>query len=240
MKIAWLGMMGIGALAAGLAGAHPAPEDCQGRPALYQAVESNQPFLTVPAARWTDTGMAPSSAPRLLPKRLDPLPVAFASSGDQCLGPVPIFSVMTEGQVGSTDSTHAMAKRLAPWLKDYSARTGLEACARMCQTPSGSVVARVVTLNSHVSCLAPADTCPAGTTPTAETIHSHPPQRVFLANAVDALGWDEPAIEGQWTFTGYPNQVSDPDRTQAPMWLVGTEGQLIWLDHPDGKEVLRP
>lgn len=171
---------------------------------------------------------------------MEALPVAFAPSGNQCLGPIPIFRVTQASPGGAAPSTHQMARRLAPLLRRYSQATGMEACARMCRLPSGEVVAQTVTLRSHVTCLAPPQTCPEGSTPTQETIHSHPPHRIFRATPVDALGWNEPGIEGKWTHTGYPNAVSEADRAQAPVWLVGTEGQLIWLETPRGQEVLRP
>lgn len=164
-------------------------------------------------------------------------PITFASSGDACLGPIPVYLLSRHTQPAR--DTHAMARRLAPEMAAYSRRTGMEACARMCTTPQG-VVANLVTLRAHVVCLAEASTCPPGSTPTRETIHSHPPQRAFMANPVDALGWDEPEIDGKLTLSGYPDSLSPNDRRQAPVWMVGTRGQLVWLASPEGTEVERP
>jgi len=208
--------------------AHP----CSGKPPLYQPERA---ALSV-------AGLDPplTSASLLLASHPARIPVAFAASGDECRGPIPVYAVWHDGRVGERRDSHSMARQLAPMLQEYSQQTGLEGCARMCRSASGGVVAQAVTIDSHVSCIAPPETCPAGSTPLKETIHSHPPQRLFLANAVDALGWDEPGLEGRWVPTGYPNHVSDPDRLQAPVWLVGTSGQLIWLDKTDGKEIERP
>lgn len=166
------------------------------------------------------------------------VPVAFASSGDQCLGPIPVYRISMHDH--PMHDTHAMARRLAPEMRAYSKRTGLESCARMCRTDKGQIVAQLVTIQSHISCLAEANTCPKGSTPTPETIHSHPPHRVFHANTVDSIGWDDPDIEGKLTWTGNPDSLSPNDRRHAPVWMVGTRGQLVWLDRPDGKEVERP
>lgn len=209
--------------------------ECDGQPPLYAFPEEGGQGALFPLP-------TPAAVPRddMVGPRAAVWPVAFVSSGNACLGPIPVFR-LTEGlPVVPTRTTHDMARQLAPILHHYSARTGLEGCARMCQTPGGLVVAQLVTLHSHVSCQAPTQSCPAGSQPLSETIHSHPPHRVFLANEVDALGWDEPGIVGTWVWTGYPNAVSDPDRRQAPVWVVGTQGQLIWLATPDGQEVERP
>lgn len=168
------------------------------------------------------------------------IPIAFARSDNACLGPIPIYNAPILHWGRSEPNTHAMARRLAPLLAQYSKGTGLEACARMCQTSRGDIVTRIVTLRSHVVCMAPENTCPGESIATKETIHSHPPHRAFVANAVDALGWNDPLIENRALFTGYPNSLSPQDRDMAPLWLVGTEGQLIYLDTPDGVEVERP
>jgi hypothetical protein len=167
-------------------------------------------------------------------------PIAFAPSGNQCLGPIPIYKTSILHWETPERDTHAMARKLAPLLKQYSKETGLEACARMCKTPTGEIVTRVVTLRAHVVCMAPESTCPEGSVATKEIIHSHPPHPAFVANAVDALGWDDLSIENMARFTGYPNSLSPQDRKMAPVWLVGTEGQLVYLDTPDGTEVERP
>lgn len=222
--MAWLGMLGVALTTAGASATEAA--GCVGTRPLYVFPSR----LDAPLVGTSATLLSPS------------LPVAFVPSGNGCLGPIPVFGVMLRGAEATHEaaSTHAMARHLAPGLQEYSQRTGLEACARMCLTPRGTVVAQPVTVHSHVSCVAPPQTCPAGSAPTAETIHSHPPHRMFLGNAVDAVGWNEEEIVGQWVLTGYPNAVSDIDRTQAPVWVVGTEGQLIWLATPQGQEVLRP
>lgn len=171
---------------------------------------------------------------------LPDIPVGFVPSGDACLGPVPVWRVATVGTRAAARDTHALARRLAPRLAAWSAQTGMEACARMCQTPGGAVVAQVVTLRSHISCAAPPNTCPEGAHALAETIHSHPPRTAFVANAVDAVGWNEPGIAGRLTMAGNPNMLSPEDRVQAPVWLVTGAGRLVWLETPEGQEVERP
>lgn len=224
--MAWLAVLGVGVAltTAGVSATEVA--GCEG----------TRPLYAFPSDQEASEGKASK------PGRGPALPLAFLPSGDACLGPVPVFGLVLQGVEPGREapSTHAMARYLAPGLQEYSQRTGLEGCARMCTTSGGTVVAQAVTVNSHVSCAAPPQTCPAGSVPTAETIHSHPPHRVFLGNAVDGLGWNESGVVGQWVLTGYPNAVSDIDRTQAPVWVVGTEGQLMWLATPEGQEVVRP
>lgn len=165
-------------------------------------------------------------------------PVGFALTGDECAGPVPLYAI--PGSVDPQPTTHDMARRLAPVLANYSNRTGYEGCARMCLTSDGEVAARLVTARSHISCSAPERTCPVGTSPTPQTIHSHPPQTVFIANAVDEVGWRQPGMVGKLMHSGNANALSPEDRTAAPVWVVGGHGRLIWLDRPDGQEVERP
>lgn len=200
-----------------------ASEECKGRPALFDAEKFSED-----ASRFGIMGAMKKT------------PIAFAPSGDPCLGPVPIFAADIFHLGAPERDTHAMARRLAPLLAEYSARTHMEACARMCRVPDGSIVARIVTIHAHVACLAPDNTCPMGSVPTKETIHSHPTQSAFVANAVDALGWGERDIEGMAQFSGNPDTLSPQDRAAAPVWMVGSRGQLVYLDHPDGQEVERP
>lgn len=199
--------------------------ECNGRTPLYDPQANTQDAS--PATSWL--GKSPF---------WQDIPIAFASSGDACLGPIPIYLISRHPEPAR--DTHAMARRLAPEMAAYSRRTGMESCARLCATPQGTIVANLITLRAHVVCLAEPTTCPQGSQPTPETIHSHPPQRAFIANAVDALGWDEAEIEGKLTLTGYPDSLSPNDRRQAPVWMVGTQGQLIWLATPNGTEVERP
>lgn len=205
---------------------------CEGRPSLYdpQALTQKHP----------EGVMDSFSVAVPLLRRLADIPVAFATTGDECAGPMPVYSIPSVASSATADTTHEMARRLTPILADYSRRTGLEGCARMCMTPEGLVVARLVTARSHISCVAPDSSCPAGSIPTRETIHSHPPHTVFEANEADAVGWREPGIVGKLTLTGNPNALSPEDRDAAPVWLVGANGRLIWLDRPDGQEMERP
>lgn len=219
--VAW-----IGHAAQAQAIAPPTGDGCGERKPLYDP--DHPPAQSNP---WQD------GSPWMPGLALD-LPVAFASSGDECLGPIPVYSLYLHNQ--EEPDTHAMARKLAPEMKVYSQLTGEESCARMCRSVNGGIVARVVTVHAHAACTAPANSCPEHSSPMAETIHSHTPRTIFMANEVDALGWDEPAIEGKMTFAGYPDSLSPPDRRQAPLWLVGSRGQLIWLETPDGREVERP
>lgn len=199
-------------------------DPCLGRPALYQP--DNIEYTPERGLKFIDA--------------LRNVPIAFASSGDKCLGPIPVYKARVSHWETTERDTHAMARTLAPVLAQYSRDTGEEACARMCKTSQGEIVARIVTIRAHVACLAPASTCPEGSVATKETIHSHPPHTAFVANPIDALGWDDPSINGLAQFAGYPNSLSPPDRAMAPVWLVGTNAQLIYLDNPDGVEVERP
>lgn len=204
-------------------------------PASVERCAGITPLYTLPAseewperARWQGVRWFPD------------VPVAFEPSGDPCRGPVPIYRIPgLEGTVEAADS-HLVARRIAPQLRAFTRTTGFEACARMCRQPSGRVIAQAVTVRAHVVCVAPPTTCPAGSTPLAETIHSHPMAKAVQGNAVDAVGWEEP-VEGQWIWLSAPNRFSPQDRRQAPVWLVGSEPwQLLYLDHPEGQEVERP
>lgn len=217
-----LGLAGGGTVQAQVDAGTVETTDCQGKSPLFDVATVAQPAF---------------GAGNML-SYLRAIPVAFASSGDQCLGPIPIYRISSHEDAAR--NTHSMARRLAPLMQEYSKRTGLEACARMCRTDAGTIVAQLVTIQSHISCLAPNETCPGGSLPTAETIHSHPPHRVFQANAVDALGWDDPTIDGELTWTGNPDSLSPQDRQQAPVWMVGTRGQLVWLGAKHGKEIEKP
>lgn len=172
--------------------------------------------------------------------RLSDFPLTYAASGNPCLGPIPVYRLTLRVSGVPAASTHEMARRLAPALEAYSRKTRFEGCARMCMTPQGKVVARAVTIRSHVSCVAPKRTCPEGSIPTQETIHSHPPGPVFVANAVDLAGWGLDQGLGEVMWIGDPNEPSEEDRVAAPLWLVGADGRLRWLEGPDAATVARP
>lgn len=188
------------------------------------------------------SGDAPPEAPgnKSLIGRLAELPITFVASGNPCLGPIPVYRLGLAVSDAPVASTHEMARRLAPALAAYSQNTGMEGCARMCKTIDGDIVARTVTIHSHNSCVAPENTCPEGASPIQETIHSHPPGPVFIANAVDLVGWDLMEGEGQLMWVGDPNEPSEEDRAAAPLWLVGADGKLRWLASPKAAVVELP
>lgn len=144
--------------------------------------------------------------------------------------PIPVFRARLDfNYIVPTNTPQEMAIQLRSSLATYSARTGFEACARMCRTNAGKIVVVPVTIHSHVACVAPERTCPEGSTPLPETIHSHPDQSAFVANEIDAVGWEDPDIEGVAMFAGDPDTASDQDRKQAPLWFVGRQGKLFYL-----------
>ena len=146
--------------------------------------------------------------------------------------PVPIYKfgeVVEQG--GDMD---AFAAKVAPHLRDYTAREGVEACATICRSPDGARLgATLITIKSAAAC--PRTTaCPRGMKPTEADIHSHPHVTRYEPNAIDKLFLSGTYRRGQEVGTR-PDEFSPGD-------LEGGAGYMAskrLLQYQDGRGHIR-
>lgn len=166
------------------------------------------------------------------PSKIASYPVDFVASGDDCVGPIPVWKVPGR-YVYKADSEEALVHQMSNDIQDFSKDTGYEACARICKSKEGYFVAQLVTLGSHVSCVASPKTCPLDSVSTEQTVHSHPPNPVFVMNQLDVIGWGVSKDElGRAHYTGEPNEFSPEDKKNAPVWLVAPGPKVFFYDKP--------
>lgn len=169
------------------------------------------------------------ASPALHALILGPIPAVWINDPEHLSAPVAEYRV-PYGEATAANASE-LAHLLAPRLAQFSADNGTEACARFCKTPQGNIRATLITANSHLFCVAPAAMCAPNELP-KETIHSHPPQHVFCANAVDALLVEDPVKEGACGFAGDPDSFSPTDQRVDKAWLVGSRGQILYWHAP--------
>lgn len=129
----------------------------------------------------------------------------------------PVQRLFVERAPANT-SEQEFARQVGRTLSRFSSRTGFEACAELCRAPNGAWSAQVLTIGAHAACLQTHE-CPTG-----RGIHSHPIERRFQANAVDAALWNNPRAAGTWVQAEDPAWPSPSDES-APGYLV-VYGQL--------------
>ena len=136
------------------------------------------------------------------------------------------------------ETLHAFLLRLAPVLRDYTRRTGTEACGAIAKDAAGYGVA-LGSNESQIGCLAGEAGVPAGMTWTGETIHSHPAGSFFYLTRNDRkLAWATHAEDpGARTFEASPNGFSDTDYASGPGYLVAG-GRLLYESRPHQQEVV--
>lgn len=131
-----------------------------------------------------------------------------------------------------TTSEVGFARQVGQTLHRYSSRTGLEGCADLCQSPQGAWSAQAVSIGSHTSC-STLRQCPAGYR-FQHTVHSHPIERRFEANAVDFALRQRPYQAGVWWEADDPRLFSEADY-QEPGYLAVQGG--LWFQRGRGTEV---
>ena len=155
--------------------------------------------------------------------------------GERVPAPAEVAVVLPEG-----DETPAQTlARAGALAARYTRESGFEACALVCKTSQGQAALRLTTNFSQVGCLTkrlPAS-CPAGTTMTGETLHSHPQAESVVLNPVDAVFASQ--RRGRRVQLE-PERFSDRDLANGPGYLA-TGGHLLHQDGPDrGATVVGP
>lgn len=157
-----------------------------------------------------------------------PFPVGYSDGGGNLPEPVGIYRLNLPTFMGQ--SPLEIVRAVRPALIEYSKRTGLEACARLCKTNTGVILARLVTTQSHLFCVATTASCLSGETAMDEHVHSHPPQRAFCVNEADWLALGKTGKVGDCHFAGHADSFSPEDRKAAPAYLVTGSGALLYTD----------
>ena len=126
------------------------------------------------------------------------------------------------------ESREATLARAAGLARSYTASEGFEACALVCENGQGGTALRLTTNHSQLACRTQRDAtgCPAGFSPTQETLHSHPHTDTVWVNPVDAalLG-----LQRGRRVEVMPHDFSRRDRANGAGYLV-TETALLYQD----------
>lgn len=145
------------------------------------------------------------------------------------LNTLPRTPIGVEQQSGGSEAQ--FAQQVGGVLQRYSVRTGYEACADICKTSTGWN-AHIVSIGSHMSC-STTRRCEQGRYQTL--IHSHPTERSFEANSMDAAVSRQGVKTGQTVHADDPRDFSEQDYT-VPGYLV-VYGQ-VWFQNGKGTERL--
>lgn len=135
------------------------------------------------------------------------------------------------------ESMDAFAARIGPQLREFSDRTGYEACGVI--ATDGQRFGAVIGSNrSHVACANFSAKVPAGMRATEETIHSHGLERGFRANRND-LTLQGQMFAGKAGLRGVAGQrlaeFSEMDYEGGPGYLATPSGVL----YQSGKGTVR-
>lgn len=173
-------------------------------------------------------------APALSSHPRQSIPIDFIASGDQCLGPIPVYALNHPAY--EAESPASLAQSMSKDMSEYSSTHRFETCARFCRTSLNRWTAQLVTIGSQVSCVARPVVCPAGSVPSDYTIHSHPSGESVVLNPIDAVGWDEEAAVGLARFKGNQNEFSEQDLRHLPAFLVGPGGTVYFRESVDTEQ----
>lgn len=106
---------------------------------------------------------------------------AFASDGEFRLQRSYLGDFVSE----EGESLDAFVLRTAPALKEYTSRTGFEACALIGKNEAGLFSYSLSSIGAQLSCIIDKDGLPVGFESTNVTIHSHPTAQKVRPNEVD-------------------------------------------------------
>lgn len=140
--------------------------------------------------------------------------------------------ISTEGE-----SKEDFLRRAGGLLEGYTERTGFEACASVCQSPTRTGVF-ITSSKAHAYCAA-VDRCPSGDmVTTGESIHSHPQQTRYVVNENDAIFSNFRYKRGE-RRNGDPDRFSDLDYAGGPGYLI-TNGELRYQQGEGKERVIGP
>jgi hypothetical protein len=138
---------------------------------------------------------------------------AFAHGGRE----VPVYRI--EDVVSAVRERDLFAIDLAYRLRAFTAREGVEACARICRSPDGlRWGATLVTIKSRAACPR-TRLCPADTEPTDVDIHSHLLVTSYSPSALDLAFLAHAPRPGQQVATR-PELFSPGDFRTGPGYMV--------------------
>jgi hypothetical protein len=140
------------------------------------------------------------------------------------------------------ESMDAFAARIGPQLREFSDRTGYEACGVI--ATDGQRFGAVIGSNrSHVACANFSAKVPAGMRATEETIHSHGRERGFNANRND-LTLQGQFFHGQVGLKGVAGQnvreFSQMDYEGGPGYLATPKGVIHQRGRGTSRAVATP
>ncbi len=106
-------------------------------------------------------------------------------------------------------------------LRQRTAETGWEVCARICVSKDGRYGIRPATLRASLVCATSANICPAGFLATDKNVHTHGDGTVAVPTEADLL--INPAAE---VTSIIPNELSPEDMAVPGTWLLAPDGSL--------------
>ena len=140
--------------------------------------------------------------------------------------------ISTEGE-----SKEDFLRRAGGLLEGYTARTGFEACASVCQSPTRTGVF-ITSSKAHAYCAA-VDRCPSGDmVNTGESIHSHPQETRYVVNENDAIFSNFRHKRGD-RRNGDPDKFSALDYAGGAGYLI-TAGELRYQEGRGKERVVGP
>lgn len=131
-----------------------------------------------------------------------------------------------------TGNTDQFAVAVAPTIREYTAKTGFEACANICKN-GNRMGARILTIESAAAC-PQTDICPEGMTPTGTDIHSHAFSD-YTPNTTDTLFLAGDYSKRRKKVRTFPEAFSPADYETGPGYLV----TATTLRHQKGKNLVR-
>jgi hypothetical protein len=135
------------------------------------------------------------------------------------------------------ESKDDFLRRAGGLLEGYTDRTGFEACASVCQSPTRTGV-YITSSKAHAYCAA-IDRCPlSDMTNTGETIHSHPQEKRYVVNQNDAIFSNFRHKRGERRSVD-PDRFSDLDYAGGSGYLV-TAGEVRYQQGKGRESVIGP
>ena len=126
------------------------------------------------------------------------------------------------------DTLKDLLTQAATYQREFTDRTGFEACGAIAQDDDGHMGIVITTNNAHMGCLNYHDRVPAGMRSTGLTIHTHGRDRTFRLNEADQLFV---GIPRDHTARGYNteavNRFSDGDYKGGAGYLATDAGVIF-------------
>lgn len=138
--------------------------------------------------------------------------------------------ISTEGE-----TKEDFLRRAGGLMEGYTARTGFEACASVCQSSTRTGVF-ITSSKAHAYC-AVTERCPSSNmVNTGESIHSHPQETLYVVNDNDAIFSNFRHKRGDRKRVK-PNLFSDQDYAGGPGYLI-TAGELRYQQGEGNERVV--